>query len=276
MGRIKIMHNNDKMNKAKRAKNDEFYTRYEDVKYYMNFWKDYLKNKIIYCPFDTSESAFVKYFKEELKAGRIRELIYTSNNYEENGGIFDYVSKNGGVVISNPPFSIYNKIINYFKRYDIKYIMIGPYIKICTKLCYMELTAKTLWRSYTIIEEFSTPTGEKKGVACNWYNNIRSTQKEEKKEDLRLKKLKQFEKHDIKYDKTGEPLEYKNVLYCDTLYEYTLADINNFDFVILPVTSIGDEDLLENLEFIKMVRIKVDGNLRFQRVLFKIKHTGVI
>ena len=61
-----------------------------------------------------------------------------------------------------------------------------------------------------MIEEFLTPTGEKKEVVCNWYNNIRSTQKEEKKEDLRLKKLKQFEKHDIKYDKTGEPLEYKN------------------------------------------------------------------
>ena len=51
---------------------------------------------------------------------------------------------------------------------------------------------------------------------------------------------------------------------------------NNFDFVILPATSIGDEDLLKNLEFIKVVRLKVDGNLKFQRVLFKIKHTGVI
>lgn len=267
---------NDKLLKADKLKNDEFYTRYDDVKYYMNFWKDYLKDKIIYCPFDTDKSSFVKYFKEELKAGRIRDLIYTSNNYEENGNIFDYVSKNGGVVISNPPFSIYNKIINYLKSYNIKYILIGPYLKICTKACYMNLIKGTLWRSYTMIEKFSTQTGEEKEVVCNWYNNIRSTQKEEKKEDLRLKKLKQFEKHTIEYDKTGEPLEYKNVLYCDTLYEYTLADVNNFDFVILPVTSIGDEDLLERLEFIKVVRIKVDGNLKFQRVLFKIKHTGVI
>lgn len=267
---------NDKLLKASNLKNDEFYTRYDDVKYYMNFWKDYLKDKIIYCPFDTDGSAFVKYFKEELKAGRIRELIYTNNNYEENGDIFDYVSKNGGVIISNPPFSIYNKIINYFKRYDIKYIVIGPYLKIGVKACYMEIIKGTLWRSYTMIEKFSTPTAEEKEIVCNWYNNIRSTQKEEKKEDLRLKKLKQFEKHTIEYDKTGEPLEYKNVLYCDTLYEYKLADINNFDFVILPVTSIGDEELLEKLEFIKTVRIKVDGNLEFQRALFKIKHTGVI
>lgn len=267
---------NDNLLKARKSKNDEFYTRYDDVKYYMNFWKDYLKDKIIYCPFDTSESAFVKYFKEELKAGRIRELIYTSNNYEENGAIFDYVSKNGGVVISNPPFSIYNKIINYFKIYDIKYILIGHYLKIATKACYIELISGKLWRSYTMIEKFLTPTGKEKEVTCNWYNNIRSTQKEEKKEDLRLKKLKQFEKHDIKYDKTDEPLEYKNVLYCDTLYEYKLANINNFDFVILPVTSIGDEDLLEKLEFIKVVRLKVDGNLKFQILLFKIKHTGVI
>lgn len=267
---------NTKLLDASNLKNDEFYTRYEDVKYYMNFWKDYLKDKIIYCPFDTDESAFVKYFKEELKAGRIRELIYTSNNYEENGDIFDYVSKNEGVVISNPPFSIYNKIINYFKRYDIKYVLVGPYLKICTKACYMELINGTLWRSYTVIENFSTQTGETKEVRCNWYNNIRSTQKEEKKEDLRLNKLKQFEKHIIKYDNTDEPLEYKNVLYCDALYEYKLSDINNFDFVILPSTSIGDEDLLNDLEFIKVVRIKVDGIRKFQRLLFKIKHTGVI
>lgn len=210
MGWIEIVPNkNDKLLKASNSKNDEFYTRYEDVKYYMNFWKDYLKDKIIYCPFDTDNSAFVKYFKEELKAERIKWLIYTSNNYEENGDIFDYVSKNGGVVISNPPFSIYNKIINYFKKYEIKYILIGPYLKVCTKACYIELISGTLWRSYTMIEKFSTQKGEEKEVACNWYNNIRSTQKEEKKEDLRLKKLKQFEKHDIKYDKTGEPLEYK-------------------------------------------------------------------
>lgn len=267
---------NNKLLEASKSKYDEFYTRYEDVKYYMNFWKDYLKNKIIYCPFDTSESAFVKYFKEELKAGNIRELIYTSNNYEENGDIFDYVSKNEGVVISNPPFSIYNQIINYFKSYDIKYIMIGPYLKVCTKDCYMGILNKTLWRSYTRIESFSTPTGETKNVACNWYNNIRSTQKEEKKEDLRLKKLKQFEKHTIEYAETGEPLEYKNVLYCDSLYEYTLSNVNNFDFVILPVTSIGDEDLLEKLEFIKVLKLKVDGNVKFTRILFKIKHTGVI
>ena len=267
---------NTHLNKSKLKKNDEFYTRYEDVKYYMNFWKDYLKNKIIYCPFDTDASAFVKYFKEELKAGNIRELIYTSNNYEENGDIFDYVSKNNGVVISNPPFSIYNKIINYFKSYDVKYIMIGPSLKICVKDCYMELIAGTLWRSYTMIEKFSTPTGETKNVACNWYNNIRSKQKEEKAEELRLKKLKQFKKHTIEYVKTGEPLEYKNVLYCDSLYEYKLAYINNFDFVILPVTSITDEDLLNDLDFIKEVKIKVDGNLKFTRLLFKIKHTGVI
>lgn len=267
---------NTNLLKASKLKNDEFYTRYEDVKYYMNFWKDYLKNKIIYCPFDTDESAFVKYFKEELKAGRIRELIYTSNNYEENGDIFDYVSKNDGVVISNPPFSIYNKIIDYFKGYNIKYIMIGSYLKICVKACYTELIARTLWRSYTMIEKFSTPTGETKDVLCNWYNNIRSTQKEEKEEVLRLNKLKQFAKHTIKYDKTGEPLEYKNVLYCDTLYEYTLADIDNFDFVILPVTIIGDEDSLNDLEFIKVVRLNVDGKSKFQKVLFKIKHTEVI
>lgn len=267
---------NKKLLTASNLKNDEFYTRYEDVKYYMNFWRDYLKDKIIYCPFDTDASAFIKYFKEELKAGNIKELIYTSNNYEENGDIFDYVSKNDGIVISNPPFSIYNKIINYFKSYDIKYIMIGHYLKLSTKACYMELIAGTLWRSYTTIEKFSTQTGETKDVRCNWYNNIRSTQKEEKKEDLRLKKLKQFEKHTIEYEKTGEQLEYKNVLYCDTLYEYKLANVNNFDFVILPVTSIGDEDLLNNLEFIKAVKLKVDGNSKFQRVLFKIKHTGVI
>lgn len=265
-----------KLQAAEINKDDEFYTRYEDVKYYMNFWKDYLKDKIIYCPFDTDASAFIKYFKEELKAGRIRELIYTSNNYEENGDIFDYVSKNEGVVISNPPFSIYNKIITYFKSYDIKYIMVGPFIKVTSKQVYTDIISGTLWRSYTTISKFKKPTGEEKDVPCNWYNNIRSTQKEEKAEDLRLKKLKQFEKHTIEYDKPGEPLEYKNVLYCDTLYEYKLADVNNFDFVIVPATIVGDEDLFNDLEFIKAARLRVDGNLKFLRLIFKIKHTGVI
>lgn len=47
---------------ARSSKKDEFYTLYEDVKFELDHYINQFNDKIIYCPCDTEESAFVKYF----------------------------------------------------------------------------------------------------------------------------------------------------------------------------------------------------------------------
>lgn len=53
---------NKSLHSAKRAENDEFYTRYDDIQAELNFYKDQLKNKVIYCNCDDpAESAFIDF-----------------------------------------------------------------------------------------------------------------------------------------------------------------------------------------------------------------------
>ena len=55
---------NKSLDNAKIKKNDEFYTQYEDIETEVAYFKDQLRDKIIFLPCDTQKSNFYKYFKE--------------------------------------------------------------------------------------------------------------------------------------------------------------------------------------------------------------------
>lgn len=95
---------NRALNRAKFAKNDEYYTLMKDVIQHVEvFKKEWYKDKIIYCPFSSDESNFVKYFKEHGKELGIKQLMYTSDDYKNHEDLF----MKADLVIDNPPFSIF-------------------------------------------------------------------------------------------------------------------------------------------------------------------------
>ena len=53
---------NDVLKRARKNKNDEFYTLYEDIENELNYYKDLIKGKSICCPADTLESNFGNIF----------------------------------------------------------------------------------------------------------------------------------------------------------------------------------------------------------------------
>ena len=57
---------NKSLDNAKIKKNDEFYTQYEDIETEVAYFKDQLRDKIIFLPCDTQESNFYKIFQKEL------------------------------------------------------------------------------------------------------------------------------------------------------------------------------------------------------------------
>lgn len=66
------------LNKAKANKNDEFYTRLSDIELEMRNYKDYFKNKVIFCNCDDPyESNFFKYFSMNFSYLGIKKLIAT-------------------------------------------------------------------------------------------------------------------------------------------------------------------------------------------------------
>lgn len=81
---------NQNLHKAKDAKNDEFYTTYEDIKKELVNYAKYFKGKVIYCNCDdhngiglgTPKSNFLKYLADNFEAFKIKKVIAT--HYEKD------------------------------------------------------------------------------------------------------------------------------------------------------------------------------------------------
>lgn len=72
------------LNRAKKAKNDEFYTRYEDIERELRNYKSQLEGKTVYCNCDDPHcSNFFRYFVDHFNDFRLRRLICTNyrNDY---------------------------------------------------------------------------------------------------------------------------------------------------------------------------------------------------
>jgi len=77
------MPKNSKLHRAKKQKNDEFYTQYQDIEREMNAYLDYdpdvFKEKTILLPCDDPEwSNFTKYFAQNFERFGLKKLISTS------------------------------------------------------------------------------------------------------------------------------------------------------------------------------------------------------
>lgn len=69
---------NDSVNKAKVEKNDEFYTLFEDIEKELIYYKNYFKNKVVYCNCDDPyKSNFFKYFALNFDSLGLKRLICT-------------------------------------------------------------------------------------------------------------------------------------------------------------------------------------------------------
>ena len=77
-------HNNESITRARREKNDDFYTRIEDIEEEMQEHRDFLKGKIIYCPcdkvFNEGRSEFVNYFTSLFHTLGLKKVIFTQYN----------------------------------------------------------------------------------------------------------------------------------------------------------------------------------------------------
>lgn len=69
---------------AKKAKNDEFYTRFADVENELRHYAGLLAGKRIWCPCDSEESVFWKFLSENF--GELRLASLTATSRDQSGG----------------------------------------------------------------------------------------------------------------------------------------------------------------------------------------------
>ena len=141
---------NEKLNRAKEAKNDEFYTRYDDVKAECENYD--FSGQVVYCNCDDyKKSKFFQYFYDNFNAFGLKGLISSAIN--GNAAKYDgktmqtFALKNGSfdsdetaeflkecdVVVTNPPFSLLRKFIDVIKSSGKKFLFIAPQVHIANR-----------------------------------------------------------------------------------------------------------------------------------------------
>lgn len=123
------------LHKAKRVKNDEFYSRYEDIEKELSHYQDQLEGLWVYSPCsDYRWSNFTKYFVDNFHSLGLSHYTCTNYNIGDGAYRFDYdgenetitqLEENGDfrspectaikdacdIVIENPPFSLWRHFV---------------------------------------------------------------------------------------------------------------------------------------------------------------------
>lgn len=230
----------------KSIKDDEYYTLLKDVEK-LGEYKEYFRDKIIYCPFDNEDSNFVKYFKSNFNEFNIKELIYTSDDYLTHR---DLLWK-ADIIISNPPFSRLRELLNELDRLEKKFILIVP------QHCFTYKIVVNHIKKWGILGDrvgpFMRPDGSLKDVACFYMTNI--TNHKEK-----YNFIAKFEDIKKEYD---DDYGYLNI--------NRLKDIpiDYYDYMLVPVTLFRFFDYREFIFYGLESKIHINGKQIFKRYLIK-------
>ena len=221
------MAKNSNLTKAKKEKNDEFYTQYDDIENELKHYKDYFKDKIVYCNCDNPEwSNFWKYFELCFEHLGLKKLV--STHYEidkpsyklelekiggkltktktpllQNGDFRSSecieILKECDIVVTNPPFSLFREYVAQLIEYDKKFLIIGNQNAITYKEIFPLIKENKIWISVSPRSmNFIRPDGSIENVNAVWYTNLGHKKRHEKV--ILYKEYKGNESEYPKYD----------------------------------------------------------------------------
>lgn len=202
------MSSNRNLINAKAVKNDEFYTRYEDIEKELNLYDDKLfYDKIILCPCDDYQwSNFTKYFKNNFERYHLKKLICTCYNdkagdyhyydlfTEEHGKLYIYDGKNeiikdldgngdfrspeitkyrdyADIIVTNPPFSLFGDFLPWV--INKKFLFIASLITVGNVSVFKYFKNKKLFIGNNNIIKFITEDNKLKVFGnIGWFTNL--------------------------------------------------------------------------------------------------------
>ena len=199
---------NSNMHKARKVKNDEFYTQLTDIERELLHYRDKFKGKVIYCNCDDPvESEFYRYFHLNFHFFGMKKLLSTHyddskptyaliyeggtceesdndyNSYDqkiplkENGDFRSQESidllKQADMVVTNPPFSLYREYVAQLIKYHKQFIIIGNKNSITYKEIFPLLMNNKMWEGVNSVKEFIQPDGSIKKLGnVGWFTNV--------------------------------------------------------------------------------------------------------
>jgi hypothetical protein len=227
------------LQKAQKIKNDEFYTRYEDVEKELTMHnKSVWKNKTVFCNCDDAvgddnkhTSAFALYFIQNFKELELKKLICTHysgvvdlfnqgpNGYiftkdgfrefreypEGYNGSFDHplslkiLKEETDIVCTNPPFSRSTDYWNLVINSGKKFLIISAMTNPVTTAFIPYFMNKQVWAGFNRVDFFLNPKKEMVENRAYWYTNI-SIKNRPKYKYLKIVPLKEIPEKYKKYD----------------------------------------------------------------------------
>ena len=180
---------------AKKQKNDEFYTRYEDIEAEVMKYRRYFRDKVVYLPCDDpadKKSEFWSFFVDNFDAFELKKLIAT--HYSEDGKAYKiwidgdttgdgYVDdgdalqedlegngdfhnkecleilKECDIVCTNPPFSLFRDFIDLIIKNNKSFLVIGNQNAFTYKEIFKLIKENKIWTGYNMVKQFIQPDG---------------------------------------------------------------------------------------------------------------------
>lgn len=194
---------NTNLARAKKEKNDEFYTRFEDIEAEVSKYKKYFKNKVVYLNCDDKEqSMFWKFFELNFDAFQLKKLIATyysetepvyayklelSEDFNKDGfidhkdivktpliGNGDFRSqecidilKESDIVCTNPPFSLFREYVAQLMEYNKQFLIIGNKNAFTYKEIFPLIKDNKIWVGITKPKDFFIPAENGEGVVLS-------------------------------------------------------------------------------------------------------------
>lgn len=178
----------DNLRRAKKEKNDEFYTQLKDIEYELQHYAEQFRGKTVYCNCDDPQkSNFFKYFSDNFEKLGLKRLIASchKNNDEREGlsnkavwaeydgtttewhafdGDGDFRSaesiellKQADIVVTNPPFSLFREFVAQMIEHDKRFLIIGSLNAITYKDIFPLIKHDRLRLGYNTVKEFLLP-----------------------------------------------------------------------------------------------------------------------
>lgn len=300
---------NLKLRKARRIKNDEFYTSYKDIadEFDRNEYSEKFKGKFVLCNCNDGENSnFFKYFVLNFHRFGLRKLACASYGFQAHGYVcLGETSENGNplvrrfplkgdgsyrspemlellrrcdVVVTNPPFSLFRDFMSLINDYEKEYCVLGNLNAVTYKeiFCPLKEGKMSIGFAFNKNMYFKLPDGNRKDVSCAFFTNM--------KLDKKIKTMEFDKKYDEnfyeKYDWMPNVINVKKT--CDIPYDYggvmavpiTYLTYHNPNmFEILDLTNrycvYDSQGVNEKVRAVRSHCCNINGKSTYNRILIK-------
>ena len=183
--------NHNHLSNAKRAKNDEYYTRRVDVGAEIIHYTSSFEGKVVYCNCDDGGSAFKDYFVENFQtlglhglycsgiAGELFEYDGNKTTVSRIDGDFrssdsKAIMRQSDIIATNMPFSLSRMFFSQMLEHGKDFIVIANKNAVSYKEIFPVIKEGVVRLGFTTPDFFQTPSG---GLAnlnglCKWFTTL--------------------------------------------------------------------------------------------------------